>query len=58
VAARSDKEIRRSLDEARISVRGSNIPRPISTFEESMFPKYIMETLNSTDFVKPTPIQS
>lgn len=57
--SRSEYEIRKSLEESKITVKGSNIPRPISTFEETSFPDYIMETLFSIkEFVKPTPIQS
>ena len=54
---RSEEEIRKILAEFRITVKGSNIPRPVTTFEESKFPKYIMDTLVGTEnFVKPSPI--
>jgi len=40
-------------------VKGSNAPRPISTFDEAQFPKYIMDTLVTCEnFINPTPIQS
>lgn len=42
-----------------ITVRGTNVPRPVSTFVEANFPKYIMDTLlKQENFEKPTPIQS
>jgi len=43
----------------KITVRGKDVPKPVTTFEEAKFPKYIMETLaQQENFVKPTPIQS
>ncbi len=49
--------MKKILSEFKITVKGNNIPRPVSTFEEAKFPKYIMETLVTCEnFVKPTPI--
>ena len=41
-----------------MTVKGDNIPRPVTTFEEAGFPKYIYDTLVSQSFTKPTCIQS
>jgi ATP-dependent RNA helicase DDX5/DBP2 len=41
-----------------MSVKGENIPRPVSHFDEAGFPKYINETLSQQGFTKPTCIQS
>ena len=55
---RSESDVRKQLEEFKITVKGSNAPRPISTFEEANFPKYIMETLKTCEnFINPTPIQ-
>jgi len=57
VKKRSEAETRRILDDAKITVKGTNVPRPVSTFQETNFPKYIMETLVTLEnFTKPTPI--
>jgi len=45
VAERSDDEVRKFRKEHQMSVKGDNIPRPVTTFEEAGFPKYILETL-------------
>jgi ATP-dependent RNA helicase DDX5/DBP2 len=38
-----------------MSVKGDNIPRPVTTFDEAGFPKYIYDTLSQQEnFVKPT----
>ena len=42
VAAKSDEEIKAFREEKKINVKGENIPKPVSTFEESRFPKYIL----------------
>lgn len=39
-------------------VKGENIPRPVTSFEEAGFPKYIYDTLIKQDFEKPSCIQS
>ena len=41
-----------------MTVKGENIPRPVTTFDEAGFPKYISEALAQQDFEKPTCIQS
>jgi len=57
VKKKSESEIKRVLDDAKITVKGSNVPRPVSTFLETNFPKYIMETLVTLEnFTNPTPI--
>ncbi|CDW80654.1 UNKNOWN [Stylonychia lemnae] len=59
VNARSQIETQKVLDDARITVKGTNVPRPVNSFKEANFPKYIMETLVTLEnFEKPTPIQS
>ena len=41
-----------------MSVKGDSSPRPVTTFEEAGFPKYIYDTLTQQNFSKPTCIQS
>ena len=57
--ARSEEEVKKILDELKITVKGKDVPRPVTTFDEAKFPKYIMETLQQQEnFVKPSAIQS
>ena len=46
--------IRRGMN---MTVYGTNIPKPIRSFEESSFPPYIMSTLKGLGFAAPTGIQ-
>lgn len=40
-------------------MKGENVPKPVTSFEESRFPKYIFQQLEQTEnFVAPTAIQS
>lgn len=56
---RSEEEVKAYKEEKKIVVKGESMPRPVTTFEESRFPKYIIQQLESTDnFVNPTAIQS
>jgi len=43
---------------SKITVSGDNIPKPIASFENSSFPKYIKEHLSQQQFEKPSPIQA
>jgi len=38
-------------------VSGSNIPKPVRTFEEASFPEYVLEEVCRAGFREPTPIQ-
>ena len=54
VTKRTDEDVRAFRKENQMSVKGENIPRPVTSFEEAGFPKYISDTLSQQDFVKPT----
>lgn len=58
VKSRTDEQVKAFRRENQMSVRGDNIPRPVTTFEEAGFPKYISDTLAQQNFPKPTCIQS
>ena len=56
---RSEGEIKKYREERKITVKGENIPKPVATFEEARFPKYIQDQLMQTEnFKDPTIIQS
>jgi len=41
VTERSEEEVRRFREEKKIKIKGNNVPKPVTTFEEARFPKYI-----------------
>ena len=45
MADRSDEEVKAFRKEHQMSVKGDQIPRPVTTFEEAGFPKYVYDTL-------------
>lgn len=58
VARLSETEVEDIRDQHGIKIiAGSNVPKPISTFEEASFPDYLHDELLKCGFVKPTPIQ-
>mmetsp|Transcript_63417 Transcript_63417/g.138099 ORF Transcript_63417/g.138099 Transcript_63417/m.138099 type:complete len:493 (-) Transcript_63417:113-1591(-) len=38
-------------------VEGSNVPKPVRTFEEASFPEYVLQEIHRAGFREPTPIQ-
>eukprot|EP01027_Heterolobosea_sp_BB2_P012094 GEZU01017545.1.p1 GENE.GEZU01017545.1~~GEZU01017545.1.p1 ORF type:complete len:485 (+),score=105.94 GEZU01017545.1:37-1491(+) len=58
VANADPKEVREWRDEHRITVEGKNPPNPIRTFEQSSFPKDILDKFARSGFTTPTTIQS
>ena len=59
VKDRDEEEVRRFREEKKITVKGENVSKPVTTFEEARFPKYITDQLASTEnFLTPTVIQS
>ncbi|KAJ2007773.1 ATP-dependent RNA helicase dbp2 [Coemansia thaxteri] len=58
VAARSCGEIEDYRTKYEMTVTGSNIPNPITTFAEANFPDYVMSEIEKLGFEKPTAIQS
>lgn len=58
VRNRSDKEIEQFRKENEMTVSGSNIPKPITSFDEAGFPDYVLKEVKAEGFEKPTGIQS
>ncbi|KAF1352393.1 P-loop containing nucleoside triphosphate hydrolase protein [Delphinella strobiligena] len=57
VAARSQAEVDAFRKEHAIAVQGTNIPKPVETFDEAGFPGYVMTEVKGQGFSKPTAIQ-
>jgi len=58
VAARSQAEVDAWRKENQVSVQGSNVPKPVETFDEAGFPSYVISEVKAQGFPKPTAIQS
>ena len=58
VTRRSPKEVDAWRREKEITVSGKQVPRPVQTFDEAGFPKYVLDEVKAQGFKEPTPIQS
>ncbi|VDK40175.1 unnamed protein product [Taenia asiatica] len=58
VKSRSSREIEKFLREARITVDGKDVPRPVFSFSEAGFPDSVIEVIEENKWKAPTPIQS
>jgi ATP-dependent RNA helicase DDX5/DBP2 len=41
-----------------ITVKGTDVPKPVYTFDEASMPEYVLSEVLKCGFDKPTPIQS
>lgn len=57
VASRSQQEVEKFRDEHQMSVEGTEIPKPITSFDEAGFPDYVLSQLKAAGFPSPTAIQ-
>jgi hypothetical protein len=57
VTARSDREVEEFRRSKEIKIQGRNVPRPITAFEETGFPQYLLTSIRAQGFSGPTPIQ-
>ncbi|KAL8730821.1 MAG: hypothetical protein Q9181_004525 [Wetmoreana brouardii] len=58
VTNRSEAEVDRFRKAKEITVQGKHVPRPVETFDEAGFPKYVMDEVKAQGFPHPTAIQS
>ena len=58
VAKRTQEEVDEFRLRKTITTIGNNINKPIETFEESCFPKYVLSQVLEAGFPAPTAIQS
>lgn len=58
VSSRSEREVDAFRKAKEISVSGNHVPRPVQTFDEAGFPKYVMDEVKAQGFEAPTAIQS
>ncbi|KKA30833.1 hypothetical protein TD95_004666 [Thielaviopsis punctulata] len=58
VTNRSDEEVKAFRDKHSMAVVGKDVPKPIETFDEAGFPRYVIDEVKAQGFPAPTAIQS
>eukprot|EP01029_Cantina_marsupialis_P010320 TRINITY_DN2346_c0_g7_i1.p1 TRINITY_DN2346_c0_g7~~TRINITY_DN2346_c0_g7_i1.p1 ORF type:complete len:546 (+),score=200.88 TRINITY_DN2346_c0_g7_i1:40-1638(+) len=58
ITATSEADIEKWRNENEITVKGTNIPKPVRCFEQSPFPEYVLEEVYKAGFKDPTSIQA
>ncbi|KAI1180290.1 Phosphomethylpyrimidine kinase-domain-containing protein [Nemania sp. FL0916] len=58
VASRPTTEVDRFRRDHQITVAGHDVPKPVETFDEAGFPRYVMDEVKAQGFPAPTAIQS
>ena len=57
VASRSEEDVRKFTRENDMTCEGTDIPKPITNFDEAGFPDYVLSEVKLQGFPKPTAIQ-
>ncbi|KAI5864591.1 Phosphomethylpyrimidine kinase-domain-containing protein [Durotheca rogersii] len=58
VARRPAAEVERFRRDHQITISGHDVPKPVETFDEAGFPRYVMDEVKAQGFPAPTAIQS
>jgi ATP-dependent RNA helicase DDX5/DBP2 len=58
VTARSQADVDKFRADNAMTLAGTDIPRPVETFDEAGFPAYVLNEVKAAGFAKPTAIQS
>src|SRR5689334_5933588 len=58
VAQRSPGEVEKFRREHAITISGQDVPKPVETFDEAGFPRYVLSEVKAQGFERPTAIQS
>lgn len=58
VTSRSERDVEAFRKLKEITIQGKHVPRPVQTFDEAGFPKYVMDEVKAQGFAAPTAIQS
>ncbi|KAM0445316.1 hypothetical protein ACHAPV_002769 [Trichoderma viride] len=58
VAARDAAEVEAFRRKHQMTIAGSDVPKPVETFDEAGFPRYVMDEVKAQGFPAPTAIQS
>lgn len=58
VATRSPAEVDSFRRKHQMTIAGNDVPKPVETFDEAGFPRYVMDEVKAQGFPAPTAIQS
>jgi ATP-dependent RNA helicase DDX5/DBP2 len=58
VTQRSAAEVEKFRRDHAITINGRDVPKPVETFDEAGFPRYVMDEVKAQGFPAPTAIQS
>ncbi|PTB81838.1 P-loop containing nucleoside triphosphate hydrolase protein [Trichoderma longibrachiatum ATCC 18648] len=58
VTARSPTEVEAFRRKHQMTIAGRDVPKPVETFDEAGFPRYVMDEVKAQGFPAPTAIQS
>ncbi|KAF5023053.1 hypothetical protein F66182_4898 [Fusarium sp. NRRL 66182] len=58
VENRSDAEVEAFRRKHQMTIAGTDVPKPVETFDEAGFPRYVMDEVKAQGFPAPTAIQS
>ncbi|KAG6028197.1 ATP-dependent RNA helicase dbp2, partial [Claviceps citrina] len=58
VANRTPAEVEAFRRKHQMTIAGTNVPKPVETFDEAGFPRYVMDEVKAQGFPAPTAIQS
>ncbi|KAJ6124139.1 Helicase C-terminal [Penicillium samsonianum] len=58
VTERSEEDVLAFRKEKEMAIQGTNVPRPVETFDEAGFPAYVLSEVKAQGFDAPTAIQS
>ncbi|KAF4341059.1 ATP-dependent RNA helicase DBP2 [Fusarium beomiforme] len=58
VANRSDADVEAFRRKHQMTIAGKDVPKPVETFDEAGFPRYVMDEVKAQGFPAPTAIQS
>ncbi|KAK1769062.1 P-loop containing nucleoside triphosphate hydrolase protein [Phialemonium atrogriseum] len=58
VSSRTAPEVEKFRRDHAITIHGSDVPKPVETFDEAAFPRYVMDEVKAQGFPAPTAIQS
>lgn len=58
VSARSPAEVEKFRRDHSMTIHGNDVPKPVETFDEAGFPRYVIDEVKAQGFPAPTAIQS
>ncbi|KGO41467.1 Helicase, C-terminal [Penicillium expansum] len=58
VTARSEEDVQAFRKSKEMAIQGTDVPRPVETFDEAGFPAYVLSEVKAQGFDAPTAIQS